>query len=42
MIILGFPHCGTSILKSIFGHIDDVEKLRERARIVINQQQKNI
>lgn len=28
MIIIGFPHCGTSILKSIFGHIDDVEEVK--------------
>ena len=23
IIITGFPHCGTTILKSIIGHIDD-------------------
>lgn len=27
IIIIGFPHCGTSILKSIIGHIDDVEEI---------------
>ena len=27
MIIFGFPHCGTSILKAILGHIDDVEEV---------------
>lgn len=27
IIIFGFPHCGTSILKSIIGHIDDVEEI---------------
>jgi len=26
IIIFGFPHCGTSILKSIIGHVDDVEE----------------
>ena len=27
IIIFGFPHCGTSILKSIIGHIDDIEEI---------------
>ena len=27
IIIFGFPHCGTSILKSIIGHIDDVDEI---------------
>lgn len=27
VIICGFPHCGTSILKSIIGHIEDVEEI---------------
>lgn len=27
MIIFGFAHCGTTILKSILGHIDDVEEV---------------
>jgi len=27
IIICGFPHCGTSILKSIIGHIPDVEEI---------------
>lgn len=27
IIIFGFPHCGTSILKSITGHIPDVEEV---------------
>ena len=26
ILICGFPHCGTSILKSIIGHIEDVEE----------------
>jgi hypothetical protein len=29
IIIFGFPHSGTSILKSILGHIDDVEEIIE-------------
>jgi len=27
ILICGFPHCGTTILKSIIGHIDDVEEI---------------
>jgi hypothetical protein len=27
IIICGFPHCGTTILKSIIGHSDDVEEI---------------
>jgi len=27
IIVFGFPHCGTSILKSIIGHINDVEEI---------------
>ena len=26
IIVFGFPHCGTSVLKSIIGHIDDVDE----------------
>ena len=26
-MIIGFPHCGTSILKSIIGHTDNVEEI---------------
>lgn len=29
ILICGFPHCGTSILKSIIGHIEDVEEIYE-------------
>lgn len=29
ILICGFPHCGTSILKSIIGHIDDVEEIMD-------------
>jgi hypothetical protein len=29
IIVSGFPHCGTSILKCIIGHIDDVEEIIE-------------
>lgn len=27
IIVFGFPHCGTTILKSIIGHIDDVDEI---------------
>jgi hypothetical protein len=27
ILICGFPHCGTSIVKSILGHIEDVEEI---------------
>ena len=27
IIIFGFPHCGTTILRAIIGHIDDVEEV---------------
>jgi hypothetical protein len=27
IIIFGFPHCGTTILRTIIGHIDDVEEI---------------
>ena len=32
VIIFGFPHCGSSILKSIIGHIDDVEEIYEEVK----------
>ena len=34
IIIIGFPHCGTSILKSIIGHIDDVEEIYNETNII--------
>ena len=34
VIIFGFPHCGTSILKSIIGHIDDVEEIIDETLII--------
>jgi hypothetical protein len=27
ILICGFPHCGTSILKSIMGHIEEIEEI---------------
>jgi len=31
IIIIGFPHCGTSILKSIIGHIDSVDEIYQES-----------
>jgi hypothetical protein len=36
ILICGFPHCGTSILKSIIGHIEEVEEICNETT-VINQ-----
>jgi len=43
IIIFGFTHCGTSILKSIIGHIDDVEEIiDETSRITTMSTKKYI
>ena len=34
ILICGFPHCGTTILKSIIGHIDDVEEIIDETTII--------
>jgi hypothetical protein len=34
IMICGFPHCGTSILKSILGHIDIVEEIKHECTII--------
>ena len=34
ILICGFPHCGTSILKSIFGYIDDVEEIQGEYKVI--------
>lgn len=34
IIIFGFPHCGTSILKSIIGHIDEVEEIIDESYLM--------
>lgn len=36
ILICGFPHCGTSILKSIIGHIEDVEEIYNETRVITN------
>jgi hypothetical protein len=43
IIVCGFPHCGTSILKSIISHIDDVEEIiNETNEILIESSKKYI
>ena len=34
ILICGFPHCGTTILKSIIGHIDDVEEIYNETNVI--------
>jgi hypothetical protein len=34
IIICGFPHCGTSILKSIIGHIENVEEIKHETNVI--------
>lgn len=34
IIIFGFPHCGTTILRSIIGHIDDVYEELDESKII--------
>ena len=34
ILIHGFPHCGTSILKSIMGHIEEVEEILNETNII--------
>lgn len=34
IIICGFPHCGTTILKSIIGHIEDVEEIYDETDVI--------
>lgn len=36
IIILGFSHCGTSILKSIIGHINEVYEIFDETREITN------
>jgi hypothetical protein len=41
IIVIGFPHCGTSILKSIIGHIDDVEEVVDETTIIKKKSKKS-
>jgi len=40
IMICGFPHCGTSILKSIIGHIEDVEETYKEMYVINNESKK--
>lgn len=41
IIIFGFPHCGTSILKSIIGHCDNVEEIIDETCGIYNNTDKD-
>lgn len=34
ILICGFPHCGTSILKSIMGHIEEIEEIINECNVI--------
>ena len=34
ILIIGFPHSGTTILKSIIGHIEEVEEIRNETKVI--------
>ena len=40
ILICGFPHCGTSILKSIIGHIEDVEEIYNEITVITKKSDK--
>ena len=40
ILICGFTHCGTSILKSIIGHIEDVEEIYNEIRVITKKSDK--
>ena len=40
ILICGFPHCGTSILKSIIGHIEDVEEIYNETEVITKKSDK--
>ena len=40
ILICGFPHCGTSILKSIIGHIEDVEEICNETTVITKNSDK--
>ena len=40
IIICGFPHCGTSILKSIIGHIDEVDEIVNETKRINKESEK--
>ncbi len=42
ILICGYSHCGTTILKSIIGHIEDVEEIIDECDNVRQSTNKNI
>lgn len=40
VLICGFPHCGTSILRSIIGHIEDVEEIYNETSVITKNSDK--
>ena len=40
IIVFGFPHCGTTILKNIIGHIDNVEEIIKEKIIILDTDRK--
>ena len=40
ILICGFPHCGTTILKSIIGHIEDVEEIYNEIQVITKNSDK--
>lgn len=40
LIIFGFPHCGTSILKSIIGHIEEVDEIIDETPVITRKTNK--
>ena len=40
ILIFGFPHCGTTILKSIIGHIENVEEIIDETNVINKETEK--
>ena len=40
ILICGFPHCGTTILKSIIGHIEDLEEIYNENEVITKNSDK--
>jgi len=40
ILICGFPHCGTTIFKSIIGHIDEVEEIINETMVIDKESNK--
>ena len=40
ILICGFPHCGTSILRSIIGHVEEVEEIERESNMITKNSNK--